>query len=233
MNLLAMQQMGFAELMRQNQPQGAPPPRRASDILDPDFLPKQALTKLRNVDVEFDTLNATITSQPAGQVSPQFLQAWSAQLADWKSFKTASEKELTSPFVIPNVDAISAETDRYREKLIGWDRSFREQNPNAPVIGPIPQPPKAPEPFTPTWLKVALGAAVLGGVAYVGYSIYSFVKGGSTVLRLVKRVSHDDPYEVYEGGKLMTRAPRLDPRLLQPYPRSFTRGSYHGGEGDR
>lgn len=192
---------------------------RAAD--EPFFAPTpdEIRAKMSQLNVEFNTLDATIRSQP--QVNPAFLTSWNAQLADWRAFVANTTSVLDNPLssagnFFTSTRVLDRQLEEYRFKLIGWSQAFRLQNPNAVPAGPQPQLPPVPQTPPPAsgglpwWVTSALTVAAVGGVAYLGYRAYQSVRGGATILRLASRDNAKPPFLPYpESSRDMRgRAPR-------------------------
>ena len=229
MTILETQAMGLAELLRQ-QRGSAPAP---FPVADSALTPQEVLQKLNRTDVEYKTFDATVRSQAPGVVRPQFATSWAAQLADWNAFYQRTQQTISDPgfFTVINTRSLSDNIDTYRQQLVGWNDALRIQSPGTVPVGPPPVPvvtnpgPMGPSAPTipggngggsslPWWVTAGLTVAVLGGVAYAGYTAYRYVKGGSTVIRLARRATgRDEDFEVLESPA----HPKMDSRLL-PYP---------------
>lgn len=239
MSLIDFERVGFDELLSQRSRAEAKSAGATVDNVSfwtpfwPPAVVKDTLTRLNATDVDYRNFDTTVRSQLPGAVSPSFLASWAAQFAEFQKFRDETiDSADMGVFKPPTIDtnAANARIADYQAKLLQWSALFRAQNPNAVPAAPAPQLPSVPqspgggnESGFPWWGTALLTTAALGAVAYLGYSAYSTIKGGTSILSYVTGSRRDRPMPIVLPYSIPSRDcqscghPRRGPQPVSRY----------------
>jgi hypothetical protein len=164
------------------------------------WTPSTAKDQISQLNVDYGNLDREIKMK---STSPQFLRGWNDSLSKWMAFYADNQAYLSITPI--NVDEKLRQTDQYRQVLVGWRGAFAKETGSSPVSPDVVKPPtdnktapgywdSAVDYFRektkldiPWWAISGLTVAVIGGIAYVGYSVF---KTGQMVHGDTERFKH-------------------------------------------